>query len=236
MTLDLRLAIRGDLRLYKEAQLKGLSGGSKAGAIRGEAVLKGRLRADVLSAGLGNRVANTWRGKVFPERGESLTPAAIVYSRAAHIKRAFEEGATIRSNSGFWLAIPSDNVPDSLIRGTRGRGRLTPGILEQRLGIKLRFVPVFREGAKGRFGLLVADKVRRRKGKRGGFAKASARALKKGEAESVVMFILVPQVTLRKRLHIADIERQMASEWPDIMQGALDAEAAAVNEQFGVTA
>lgn len=231
--LDVRVAIQGDLKAYLAERESGVERGAMVGAANARDVLKGRLRDDTRAGGLGDRVANTWRGQVYPTRGTSLEPAAIVYSKAAHIARAFENGVTIRSNDGFWLAIPSDNVPDSLIRGTRGRGRLTPGILEQRMGIKLRFVPVFKGGAKGRFALLVADNVRTRKGKRGGYARASARAIAKGQGESVVMFILVPQATLKKRLHIASIASEMQRAWPDILQAALNAEAEATDRKFG---
>src|SRR5579875_3462666 len=69
--------------------------------------LKSDLRSDVVDAGLGQRLANTWRGKTYPEAGASLEAASFVWSKAPNIIDAFDRGVTIRSNRGFWLAIPT---------------------------------------------------------------------------------------------------------------------------------
>jgi len=47
--------------------------------------LKQDLREDVIAAGLGERLYRTWRGKTFPELGESAEAAAYVWSRAPKI-------------------------------------------------------------------------------------------------------------------------------------------------------
>lgn len=88
--------------------------------------------------------------------------------------------------------------------------RPTPKLVEERLGIKLRFV--YRAGKSS---LLVAEQVRRKTGKRKGFAKGSETAIKKGTTESVVMFFLVPQVTLRKRI---DLEAEYAQAADDMVR------------------
>lgn len=69
--------------------------------------LKTELRADVTDAGLGQRLANTWRGKTYPEGGISLEAASFVWSKAPNIVDAFDRGVTIKSNRGLWLAIPT---------------------------------------------------------------------------------------------------------------------------------
>lgn len=64
-------AIDGRLTDYMESRVAlAKSGMMKAAALAGRTVV-GRLRADVLSAGLGPRIANTWRANVHPSRGAS---------------------------------------------------------------------------------------------------------------------------------------------------------------------
>lgn len=69
--------------------------------------LKQDLREDVVAAGLGERLSRTWRGKTFPEMGESAEAAAYVWSRAPKIVDAFDRGVVIRSARGLFLAIPT---------------------------------------------------------------------------------------------------------------------------------
>lgn len=60
--------------------------------------------------------------------------------------------------------------------------------------------------------LLVADNMRERQGKRGDFAKGSVAEQRSGRGmASVVMFLLVPQVSLKKRLDIV----AAAEKWGD---------------------
>ena len=59
--------------------------------------LKGELREQITGAGLGTRLANTWRGKRYPESGQSADAVAFVWSKAPAIIDAFERGVTIRS-------------------------------------------------------------------------------------------------------------------------------------------
>lgn len=160
---------------------------------------KSRLRADTRRA-LGPKVANAWRSRVYPRRGASLSPAVTWWSNAPHIVRAFSEGATIRSSDGFWLAIPTENAPQAgRSFGSSGRLRrarkhaITEA--ERRFG-RLRYVQI--PGRK--LALLVADNVRKSRGKRGGYAAPTARTRKKDIESGVVMFVLVPQVRLEKTI------------------------------------
>jgi len=101
----------------------------------------------------------------------------------------------IRSKAGFWLAIP-------LPAAGKGRGgaRLTPGEWERRRGMRLRFV-YRRRGPS----LLVADgRLNAR-----GLGLASRSKTGRGRA-TVPMFLLMPQVRLRKRLDLdRDVERAL---------------------------
>ena len=102
---------------------------------------------------------------------------------------AHDTGPMIRSKEGFWLAIPTPAAGKS----TRG-GRITPGEWERRTGLRLRFV--FRRRGPS---LLVAEGRLNSKGR------AVASRAKTGRGLTTVpIFLLVPQVRLKKRL---DLER-----------------------------
>lgn len=178
--------------------------------------LKSNLRADVADAGLGQRLANTWRGKTYPETAISLEAASFVWSRAPNIVHAFDRGMTIKSSRGFWLAIPTAAAGVKGIGAAGAMKRITPGGWERRTGMRLRFV--YR---RGRPSLLVADNARLSKK---GLAWANLGRTRGGDSftrirgrSTVVVFILVPQVTLRKRLDIATIAQQWAARVPSLL-------------------
>lgn len=172
--------------------------------------LKGDLRADIVDAGLGRRLANTWRGKTFPEGGTSLDAAAFIWSKAPNLVDVFDRGVTIRSKNGFWLAIPTPAAGATGLTTTGARARITPGGFERRTGMRLRFV--YRRGKPS---LLVVDNARLSKR---GLARPNAGRTRNGEQftrltgrSTVVVFILVPQVTLRKRLDVEPIAQRWAN-------------------------
>ncbi len=175
--------------------------------------LKTELRADVVDAGLGQRLANTWRGKTYPEGGISLEAASFVWSKAPNIVDAFDRGVTIKSSRGPWLAIPTAAAGMKGLSATGAMKRITPGGWERRTGMRLRFV--YRRGAPS---LLVADNARL--SKKGlarpniGRTRAGAQFTRLKGRSTVVVFILVPQVTLRKRLDIASIAHRWAGRVP----------------------
>ena len=215
MPTRLEAAIVGDLDAILKEEHDIAAAAITTGTHGAGNALKLRLRQLVIQAFGSQRLANTWRGIAFPAGGKkSLGPADLVFSKAPHIIEAFSQTTVIHGANGFWLAIPS---PDALKMRYANR-RPTPDEVEQRLGIKLQFV--YRPGQAS---LLVANKVRRKTGKRGGFAKASQRAIKTGNTESVVMFFLVEQVTLRKRFDLdAEYERaaddmvnRILAAWPE---------------------
>jgi hypothetical protein len=178
--------------------------------------LKGDLRTDVADAGLGQRLANTWRGKTYPEAAISLEAASFVWSRAPNIVDAFDRGVTIKSSRGFWLAIPTAAAGVKGIGATGAMKRITPGGWERRTGMRLRFV--YR---RGRPSLLVADNARL--SKKGlarpnlGRTRGGASFTRIGGRSTVVVFILVPQVTVRKRLGVASVAQQWASRVPGLL-------------------
>ena len=202
-------AIEGDLKRFLVDELKAGEEAVTAGIREATDGLKQELRRQITGAELGKRLANTWRSEVYPKGQKSIRAAGLVFSKAPNIVRTYEEGAVIRSKHGFFLAIPT------LAAGKYGDGKqkMTPGLWERMHGARLKFV-YRRRGPS----LLVADNLRARAGKRGGFAKASASALKSGRGLATVpMFLLVPQVTLRKRLDVAGAAEKWISALPGLV-------------------
>ncbi|MCJ2009803.1 DUF6441 family protein [Methylobacterium sp. J-092] len=173
--------------------------------------LKADLRSEVTGAGLGQRLANTWRGQTFPTAGVSADAAAYVSTKAAKLIDAFDRGATIRAQNKKYLAIPTDEAGVKHISISKGSGRITPAVWERETGIKLRFVPS-KTG-----GVLVAPARYRRQAIR--FQKRkSFKPIKEGAADKgrdfVVIFVLVPQVKLRKRLDVDATAKRWAARVP----------------------
>lgn len=164
--------------------------------------LKSAWRAQITSAGLGQRLARTIRSEQFPKGQPSLNAAALVWSKAPKIIGAHDTGPLIRSKTGFWLAIPTPAAGKS----ARG-GRITPGEWERRNGLRLRFI-YRRRGPS----LLVAEGRLNAKGR----AVASRSKTGRGVA-TVPIFLLVPQVKLRKRLDLARDAERAAAQLPEMI-------------------
>jgi hypothetical protein len=180
--------------------------------------LKAELRRQVASAGLGQRLANSWRDRHYPN--QKLDASSLVYTKAPQIIRAFDEGAVIRSRRGRFLAIPAENAPRE---GTDGRRIRLSTFPEHRFG-PLRFVP--RPSGPS---LLVVDGLRvsvsRKTGELRGFRRATERARRSGQGlTTVVMFLLVPQVKLRKRLDVARAAEHWSGQLPALIEQQLRAE------------
>lgn len=208
-------SIARDLQRY-QAQLER---GSTRAVKEASEGLKKDLRQQVMSAGLGGKLANTWRSKVYPEREASLNAVGSVWSKAPHIIRGFDEGVVIRAKSGTFLAIPTENVP----KGGRGR-RLSPSNWpEHRLGpLRLIVRP-------GKNALLVSDQVRgsysSKTGELRGFRKAAKGTIEKGYARksghgvtSVIMFVLVPQASFKKSLDVEGAARKWGQRLPSMIE------------------
>ncbi|WP_186395560.1 DUF6441 family protein [Stappia sp. TSB10GB4] len=205
--MRLSATIIGDLGRIMAEEVKAAEKAVTAGVGEAAEGLKTELRTQITNAGLGPRLARTWRSETFPKGQNSIRAAGLVWSKAPGIIRIYEDGATIRSTKGFFLAIPTAAA------GRFGDGglKITPGGWERRTGQRLRFV--YRRNAAS---LLVADNMRARTGKRGGYARASAAAVRSGRGlVTVPIFILVPQVTFRKRLDVASA----ANTWQERLPG-----------------
>jgi hypothetical protein len=125
--VKLQASMRAELREIERAASNGTRDASRD--------LRTELRRQVARAGLGQRLANSWRDRHYPNR--KLDAASLVYTKAPQIVRAFDEGAVIRSRHGRFLAIPTENAPR---KGTDGK-RISPSTFpEHRFGA-LRLVP-----------------------------------------------------------------------------------------------
>ncbi len=175
--------------------------------------LKDNLRQQIIRAGMGTRLANTWRSKVYPDKSSSLDAAGFVYSNAPNIIESFDKGVVIKAHNKQCLAIPTPAAPK---RGTDGK-RINPynfpvAKLGKLILIKRRSGPWF----------LVVENVRasfsRKTGQMRGYVKGSASAIRTGRnLSSAIMFILIPQVQMPKRFDVASTGELWASRAPDII-------------------
>ena len=176
--------------------------------------MREEMRSAMSGAGLGN-LGRALGYAAYPGGGTySFHPAAEVFVRgkAPSARRwegiidAFNEGATIRSKRG-WLAIPTKNCP----KGSRGR-YLSPDEVAERFG-PLSSV------AKGRVVLLFADVIA---GKSGGARRATAGRRAQGrEAKLVLMFVLVRETTIRKRLDLDTVVNRWQTRFPAMIAEAV---------------
>lgn len=178
-----------------------------------QAGLKDELRGQVVAAGMGQRLANTWRGKRYPEGRPSMNSAAYVWTRAPDIVDAFERGVPIVARNKRYLAVPTRDAGVS--HTTVKNKRLTPAIWETETGVKLRFVQ------RGGHALLVTDASYVRQPSRWRRRKSfkPIRTPLTGGRRYLVIFVLVPMVNPRKRF---DVEGA-GERWADRVGGLIAA-------------
>lgn len=196
---------------------------------QGTEALKQDLRAETQAAFKGNRLPMAWRSRVYPAGQDSLDAAGWVEVRrtAARIIEPAFTGAVIRAKGGRWLAIPTANAGTyGLKRGaafgatvnTRGmKERTTPGGFERRTGLKLRFV-YERSGGSSRRAFLVVDQAQLNRGVAGPYrGRGRGSKLYGPSGQTFVVFILVPQVTAKKRLDRAAIMAAASARTPGLI-------------------
>ncbi len=159
-------------------------------------------RAQIVAAGLGERLGNSIRSQVYPSK-PSLNAAALVFTNADKIIGANETGALIRSQNGFWLAIPLPTAGKS----TKG-GRISPAEWEGRTGRKLTFI--YRAGRNA----LLVDTGQVKAGARTTGKDGFSRAARGFRNRTVPIFVLVPQVRLPKRLSLLSKADAIAATVP----------------------
>ena len=133
--MHLKAAVEGSLVEYMEREYQNCARAVTKGVSLAANGLKTAMRTQVKSAGLGSRLANTWRGDVYPKAKNSISAAGVVYTKAQKIMEGFEFASVIRSPNGFWLAVPTTAIK----KRAYGK-RMTPALYERSKGVQLRFV------------------------------------------------------------------------------------------------
>lgn len=196
--------IVGDIAGAMAAEVKAGEKAVTAAMSEASGDLKMRWRQQITQAGLGRRLGNSIQNQVYPKGDTSLNAAGFVWSQAPEIIGAHAEGLLIRGREKLFLAIP-------LPAAGKGRGgrRITPREWERKTGVGLRFV-----ARRGKPGLLVADKVRITK--KAGYAVRSRAKTGRNQVTAPI-FVLVPQVKLKKRLDLNGPVRSVSVHIPKLI-------------------
>ncbi len=205
---DIVRDIRKDIDSLERASTNGLKDASNG--------LKRDLRGDIIAAGLGQQLSNSWRNNkpgqpiaVYPQGRYSMNAAAIIWSNAPHIVEGFDKGGMVRARGSKYLAVPLP-MAQKIIGTGKKRERITPALWEKKTGIKLAIVQ-----RKGKNPILVARGVRI--SNNGRIRPLTVRKATKtmgprvnlaGLAEAP-LFVLVPHIQLKKRLDV----KRTADKW-----------------------
>ncbi len=229
--LQVKLALTGDLKAYAHQTHLRIARGARTAAEKQLARGKLALRGDVRAAGLGDRLANTWRAEIYPKSASVRTHAPAVVFRvndraktrredsvgnvstiasAADIIRAHTTGPTIRSKNGLYLALPTENTP------RKGRRFATPTEVEDMFNQDLTIIH-----GRGQQMLAFVDAVRGRSGR--GYRAPTKRRSKTRKVEMILVFVLVRQVTLRAKLHWPRIFRDLEQGWAQLFPAEIAA-------------
>lgn len=165
----------------------------KAIAVGGEG-LKQDLRA-MTGAALGDRLAKTWRLKLYGQNG-SESPAAFVWTKAPRIIAGNMRGGTIVAVHGArYLAIPTDRVPRRMGRG--GKARMSPEEVEAHFNQDL----ILKKGRKPGTLLGFIEAISARSRRRPGLRNVTKGRLRQGrKVQLVLMFTFVRSVRQRKTI------------------------------------
>lgn len=208
--MKLALTIIGSMKKDMEQELSCLEKAVMSGVKKAGEGLKLELRSQVVGAELSQKLANTWRLQFYENK--KVDAASLVYSKAPEVISSFDKGVVIKRGSGIWLAIPTANAPKKGIGGKRINPTNFP---TDRLG-NLRFV--YR---KGKTALLVVDEMQASFNKADnsikGFRKASQSNINKGRITTVVMFVLIPQVKLPKKLDVVAATKSWNEQLPKLI-------------------
>lgn len=208
--MRLSAAITGDLPKFLREQVAAAETAVTEGVRKVSNEIRDDLRTQVVSAGLGVPMSRTWKVAFYPKGRKSIKAAGLIYPDMPKVIRAFTSGEPIRTKHGSFLAVPTPAAPK---KGVGGR-RISPSNFPEHSLGKLVFV--YRPRG---VSLLVVENLKA--GSTGKFHKAPDSARRSGRGlTTVVMFFLVPQVRLRKRLDLAAVANKHT---PDLPQAILDA-------------
>lgn len=150
-------------------------------------LLKQSLRDDVNRAGLGSRLANTWRGETYPQKSASVSPKGYIWSKAPEIISFYDSGNVIVPINGHrYLAIPT--AAARAITGKKRR-RLSVPEVEAKLGRKIIII----KGKNGHLLGLFDQSLKRGGGRKRGVP---------NKRDLVLLYTFVPMVAGQKRLDV----------------------------------
>ena len=203
-------SVSGDLQAILDQAKGEVAAALRSGMAAAGASVQADLRSQTQSAGLGGGLERAWQRKDYPNPEKPLAPAALVYSKSVVLHRVFTEGASIRAARSRYLAIPTKEA-EALGYARTDRSRKGGGIPggQQRRASQV-YALIARLGAKniriepakgGRRVVIYTPPAGRGKGHtvrgRGGGSLGFQRG------RGVVMFVLVPHVSLRSRIDFA---------------------------------
>jgi len=218
MSMAFETRIEGSIRLQVDDAVRAVAGALRRAVTTAGRQTQAALRAQARSAGFkdgGRAMANAWRMQVYPEAGRgvrSWRPAALVRSKMPDLVHVFDQGAVITAKGRKFLAIPT---PINRLSGRRQNGQYRARVTPQemfRLGgfvrptrnprvslwcLRLRTETTRRGRLKlfaGRYSEILTGRVKGQQARRQEYAAARS---------FVPMFLLMRQVTLRKRIDLA---------------------------------
>lgn len=226
---DLSLAFQGKLQSSIDADLQRLERVYWEAMDRVVQAGKGRLRADIVSAGFhrAQALSKTWRGFTYPKSKNSLEVAGWISTKFEQLIDVFENGAVIQATDGKYLAIPVGPAKAIIRRLNQGRNRSRNafGKFEREanpvervataLGVDLE-PRIDRQTGKG---VLVAVSLR---------LTPTGRSAKRQDGTATPLFVLARQATLKPRLRgmalVQEIERAFPNDFIRELAAALPPE------------
>jgi hypothetical protein len=209
--MRLNAALKGDLKKFMMQELADAGAGITKGVETVTMDLKGKLRDQVRSAGLGDRLANAWRGKYYPNK--VLNAAGMVWSNARDIHHAFEEGSLIRGKEGQYLAIPT--IFAKRLAGIGRKKKVTPKeLIERGVTMYLLAANTYGPGKPRRPTLVARELFMTADGRTSTRTHTKSGKRREGTRTRLPLFVLVPQVKLRRRLDIGGAFAWAVEELP----------------------
>lgn len=225
----IKATVTGNLVSALDRELVRVAGAMRRAVATTGQQVQGEVRAQARGAGFkdgGKAIANSWRLAVYPPPGRAprtLKPAALVYSKMPGVVEAFDKGATITAKGGKYLAWPTGYnaalgrrnagrrgglrvTPEQMIAaGKRGEAFILPSKANPRVKLWcLRVAGAYgvTKRTRNRLRLFVGTNTEVGTAKGKGAAQKRRDLLKQG---FVPMFFLGKQVSLRKRLNVAEV-------------------------------
>jgi hypothetical protein len=201
MSLRLTCTVSGDMSKITGRARDRIAAAATAAMRDAANQLKTKGRAAIAAGGMSTKFQNALRVKVFPEQGDSISPAVIAYSKIPYAG-VFEDGATISGSPFLWL--PLDNAPFG-----RGGNRMTPKKFIATIG---PLYAISRPGKPPLLGAVIrATDARAAKGVSLSLLRRGRNPNGRGTVRLVPVFIGIRRVTDPKKFDINDVAREVAS-------------------------